>query len=49
MYEAEAGQEPKPVDPIAAVATWAMWLEHDPYNTKEARDERRIQEIMEAA
>ena len=49
VYEAEAGQDPKPVDPVLAVATWATWLEHDPDDTKEAREDRRITQIMEAA
>lgn len=48
VYEAEAGEDPKPVDPIAAVAAWSEWLAHDPDDTQEARNDRRVREIMEA-
>lgn len=41
----EDGQPPNVED---YVTSWAEWLEHDPDDTKEARDERRIREIMEA-
>lgn len=49
VYEAEDGEEPRPVDPAVAVAAWVAWLEHDPDDTQQARDDLRIRQIMEAA
>jgi hypothetical protein len=38
-----------PITVEERVDQWEQWLAHDPADTQEARDERRIREIMEAA
>lgn len=42
-------EDGNPASPDAYVESWVEWLEHDPDDTKQARDERRVREIMEAA
>jgi hypothetical protein len=39
-------QEYTPLDITERLDEWEAWLAHDPGDTQEARDERRIRELM---
>jgi hypothetical protein len=39
-------QEYTPLNVMERIDEWEAWLAHDPGDTQEARDERRIRELM---